>query len=157
MHKPNIEKGRRIYLKQCTNCKEYHRTTRVGKSICPLCKKTAFYPRVFYKNRKLALIRDGHTCQCCGGKVKNLVHHIDCNKMNNIVSNLITLCDQCHLSLHGRHTNKELRLGNIYKMFPKKFRWGIFGKRWDINDSESTPVKKVKKIKTKFINIKRNI
>lgn len=43
----------------------------------------------------------GNTCQCCGVKEENLkkslsVHHIDYNKKNTDISNLIPLCNRCH-------------------------------------------------------------
>lgn len=152
----------RTYLRSCGKCHEYHRTTKItGKFLCSFCKGKSSYPRVYYKNRRIALVRDNYTCQCCGTKNDINVHHIDCDKTNNSPSNLITLCDQCHHSLHGKYTHKELREANIYKLFPKKFRWGIFGKRPDngvdyVNKTLHSPPKKfagakVTKMKSKQI------
>lgn len=39
--------------------------------------------------------RDGHTCQVCG-EPGNHVHHIDYDKTNCSLDNLITLCRVCH-------------------------------------------------------------
>lgn len=144
--------ARRIYLRECAHCREVFRTPRYsGKFICSFCSHKSLYPRVFYKNRKVALARDENTCQCCGENEVKIVHHIDCNKKNNSPSNLITLCGQCHLSLHAKYSNKQLRDGNIYKMFPKKFRWGIFGKR---EDTGEVIVEKIRKKVSRFTNAK---
>jgi len=45
--------------------------------------------------------RDDNICQKCGEADLNLiVHHIDKNDSNNEFTNLITLCNNCHLDLH---------------------------------------------------------
>lgn len=65
------------------------------------------YPEEFNKNLKnLILINDNYTCQLCN-KTQNQqfkeinktlhVHHIDYNKKNNKVYNLISLCVACHM------------------------------------------------------------
>jgi hypothetical protein len=49
--------------------------------------------------------RDNHTCQNCNGKSDNeklCIHHIDENKSNNSSDNLISLCRECHMTIHGR-------------------------------------------------------
>lgn len=56
----------------------------------------------FNGNKLLVLERDNFTCQICDyvGKDKydtNIaIHHIDRNRNNNELENLITLCDKCH-------------------------------------------------------------
>lgn len=81
--------------------------------------------------------RDEMMCQCCGCVVKKnkkswpdtaCVHHIDVDKTNNSLSNLILMCEQCHLSLHGTYSKQILRVSNIYKLFSKDKRFGEFGK-----------------------------
>lgn len=44
------------------------------------------------------------------------------------MSNLITLCEQCHQSLHGKYDKKTLRRSNIYKLFSTDIKFGEFGK-----------------------------
>lgn len=66
--------------------------------------------------RLKALERDGHQCVSCGERTKRLlVHHLDwqgkrrgvsVKDWNNTLSNLQTLCDKCHNSLH-RHKSKD--------------------------------------------------
>ena len=61
--------------------------------------------------RKLALKHYGCTCQMCGitDKEKKLnVHHIDGNRLHNVIDNLIVVCTSCHGKLH-RGSTKEKR------------------------------------------------
>ena len=53
--------------------------------------------------RNLVRERDFFTCQLClkGGNSFH-VHHIDYNKKNNVMDNLITLCRNCHSKLHAK-------------------------------------------------------
>lgn len=48
--------------------------------------------------------RDNFTCQKCGATRSVSpglkVHHIDENRRNNALTNLITLCSECHSHLH---------------------------------------------------------
>ena len=47
--------------------------------------------------------RDNHTCRQCGLHQKEPllpVHHLDKNRDNNVISNLITVCSHCHGILH---------------------------------------------------------
>lgn len=117
----------RPYIVECSKCGVQRARHNRRKFICNNCLPEK-YPRVFYKNKKIVLQRDGHTCQCCGDTKNLIVHHIDCDIKNNSPSNLITLCIQCHSHLHKTYSNKELREGNIWKMFPKEITWGKFGK-----------------------------
>ena len=50
-------------------------------------------------------IRDNYTCQICKINQNKLnyklhVHHIDSDKLNNNLSNLISLCRSCHIKTH---------------------------------------------------------
>jgi hypothetical protein len=50
--------------------------------------------------------RDGNRCRSCGGdgsqyKMGLHVHHIDCDKTNNTINNLVTLCASCHTRVHS--------------------------------------------------------
>ena len=110
-----------------THCRRCVECAKIDHSIL-------FYPKVFYKNRKIIFDRDEYKCQCCGcqpdGQNTNklVCHHIDCDRQNNSPSNLITLCIQCHHSLHNKYTKYVLRRSNIYKLFSTDIRFGEFGK-----------------------------
>lgn len=63
------------------------------------------YPPEWPVARLLALVRDGFRCICGSdgavGKCKRPdVHHIDHDKSNCALTNLITLCKSCHGSVH---------------------------------------------------------
>jgi hypothetical protein len=114
---PNYRHGKCIE-NLCVDCGEIidHRATR-----CAICyfkqnvgpknssyihgRGNAPYPASFtFKLRETVRIRDNHTCQLCGKLQKNLfgnrrlsIHHIDYNKENNIIGNLISLCLKCHV------------------------------------------------------------
>jgi hypothetical protein len=85
---------------------------------CPACQrqrnnepaKQARSTRTYQLARAAAKQRDGHTCQRCGAvdwlfqptvndgrEYKKLeAHHIDGNPRNHALSNLTTLCADCH-------------------------------------------------------------
>jgi hypothetical protein len=46
--------------------------------------------------KKRVRFRDNHKCQFCGGTSKLTIHHIDYDKANCKLLNLITLCRSCH-------------------------------------------------------------
>ena len=58
----------------------------------------------FWNVREYVLFRDGHKCQCCKGKSKDIklnVHHIESRKTGgDAPNNLITLCSECHAKYH---------------------------------------------------------
>lgn len=80
----------------------------------PLINKYAYGPKWNKKFREEIRKIDNFTCQFCGCtekehiekyKIPLHVHHIDFNKFNNEISNLISLCYFCHAKTNG---NKEL-------------------------------------------------
>ena len=58
----------------------------------------------FWNVREYVLFRDGHKCQSCKGKSKDIklnVHHIESRKTGgDAPNNLITLCSECHAKYH---------------------------------------------------------
>jgi hypothetical protein len=57
-----------------------------------------------YQLKVEILGRDKNKCQHCYTRTKRRldIHHIDGNKLNNLLSNLITLCRSCHLKEHHK-------------------------------------------------------
>lgn len=55
------------------------------------------------RTRNEVLERDDHRCQDCGEDDVTLlgIHHIDENRENNSLQNLVTLCEGCHGDRHG--------------------------------------------------------
>lgn len=91
----NPSRMRECCSKKCMG--EYRRGDRNpawidGRSYVP-------YPFEFKVVRKQLVERDIFTCRHCGEKEngKRLhVHHIDHNKQNNRMENLMALCETCH-------------------------------------------------------------
>jgi len=59
------------------------------------------------EGREQIRYRDGYKCKICGVpeiecRRKLNVHHIDCNKENLRIENLISLCVSCHMKLHQK-------------------------------------------------------
>jgi len=40
------------------------------------------------------------TCRSCGSDTNLLIHHVDCDKRHNELSNFATMCRVCHSRLH---------------------------------------------------------
>lgn len=65
--------------------------------------------------RPAIIERDKNTCQICFWPDKKImVHHIDENNKNNIMDNLICLCNICHLVVERINRNKP----NLKHLFP---------------------------------------
>jgi len=75
------------------------------------------YPQEFNKQLKQSILeRDDCICQCpdCEHKTNLLdTHHIDYDKKNNSLDNLITLCRKCHAKTFGK--NKRLYWIEFYQ------------------------------------------
>jgi len=140
------------YRKTCQECGKTFFSSSPKRYKHKSCRKNSkLYPRTYYRNKKIVLERDNHKCQSCQTKKELTIHHIDCDYKNNSPSNLITLCKQCHISLHHKYTKQELRISNIYGLFAKKFKYGIFGKRAIWNENQEKTNGRIKKIPRFFI------
>lgn len=147
----------RPYIVKCKKCnREFYSSKSIIK-VCDSCKNKKSYGNTsWYRNKKIAMERDDNKCQCCGvdgtaRKLDKLIcHHIDCNPKNHTITNLITLCIQCHLSLHRKYSNYELRRNNIYKLFAKLANFGEFGKTLIYNPSKKIVKKQFYGKKRKF-------
>lgn len=58
--------------------------------------------------RKLMLAKGKPKCLYCGSTENIDVHHIDGNRRNNDIGNLVFLCKKCHIG--KAHKNKKLNL-----------------------------------------------
>lgn len=68
----------------------YHRNNKGLKD------KGGWYRQI----RNRIIQRDGGRCQKCGATKNLVIHHLDGDDNNNAFPNLITLCNECHLTLH---------------------------------------------------------
>lgn len=65
-------------------------------------KSFEIYPIEFTQIREAVLQRDHFRCAFCSSKNRVGVHHIDYDKHNNKIKNLITACGRCNSKLNGR-------------------------------------------------------
>ncbi len=73
----------------------------------------------FWNVREYVLWRDNHECQHCHGKSKDPVlnvHHIESRRTGgNSPSNLITLCETCHIAHHKGKIKLNIKRGSSYR------------------------------------------
>lgn len=76
------------------------------------------------KIREVILFRDNYSCKVCNNKESKLlcVHHIDLDKDNNCLENLVVLCASCHMALH-KGFNADYR---VFKMNDVELRFYNF-------------------------------
>lgn len=111
----------------CIDCLNKFKAKRKDTLRCPVCKKKHAsyktmlsrkkrYPEIemgvgsgnSYKNKHRALGIQTYRrakktkCEWCGSTNNLLVHHLDENRYNNNIDNLITLCKRCHQNLHTK-------------------------------------------------------
>lgn len=63
--------------------------------------------------RKEALSHYEKSCIKCGHTKKVIVHHIDENRKNNNLSNLMILCESCHVKIHKPPVIKKCNRCNV--------------------------------------------
>jgi len=64
-----------------------------------------YYHRPPPKVSRDSIIKAGRTfaiCEKCGSEKETQIHHKDRNPFNNEAANLVTLCRNCHLTMHKR-------------------------------------------------------
>jgi 5-methylcytosine-specific restriction endonuclease McrA len=70
------------------------------------------YSEIFNADLKKAIKnRDGWKCVNCGISRHQkilVIHHIDENKLNNSINNLVTLCGSCHSKTHWKTRKLEV-------------------------------------------------
>ena len=95
----NIEK----YYFQLAQYYQYQRTKELTKDFKP--KKGNYQNPRNTTARKKALARDNYKCRWinCRAVSTLQVHHIDRNRGNNKLSNLITYCRSHHIKAHRLH------------------------------------------------------
>lgn len=67
-------------------------------------KNKSRYPQIFRKISK-KMLKNG-VCNDCNTRNYLTVHHIDKNKYNNLITNLVVLCWDCHSKYHN-HMHKR--------------------------------------------------
>jgi len=60
--------------------------------------------RPAWQARQLCLMHDDNTCLLCGRET-NQIHHINGNRKDNRVKNLMAICRKCHIEIHKRSSS----------------------------------------------------
>jgi predicted phosphodiesterase/5-methylcytosine-specific restriction endonuclease McrA len=134
-----IERRKQISetLKKFYSNKENHPQWKGGVS-------TELYGELFNASLKeLVRTKYNRTCQICGKseielKVKLSIHHIDYNKQNNDLDNLIPLCVKCHTKTNSKRIYWERRLKNMIQRIEQNFEKIIL--MADIHLREDIPI-----------------
>jgi len=93
----------------------------------------SYSPNGYYATiKQLVLERDKYECQKCSAMDKLIAHHIDGDNHNNKLSNLITLCNRCHLALH-RPPTIDIDVKKIRESMPMTQRQ--FAKHLGVSES----------------------
>lgn len=109
---PRYKDGRCVKTKMCLDCgkKIGYRAKRCG-SCCKYQhlnynwnngnSKLPYSKNWTKKFKEIIRERDNNMCRSCGLENDLLIHHIDTNKLNSDLKNLITLCRSCHHKIHS--------------------------------------------------------
>lgn len=97
----NIIKKKSLYCKKCIQKHTFHKQISNKLYDKILETYTIFYKKEFYDyNLRTKIKKEQEVCPICLEKLKdlkrNVLHHIDYNKMNNDRFNLVFLCSSCH-------------------------------------------------------------
>lgn len=127
----NIEKP---YKRKCKECGCLFFAASNSWDFCHACRidrglvKQIRYSGHFNRLKKVVISRDNNQCQCCKRDYRLGVHHIDGDSHNNKLDNLITLCNQCHLSLHKKYdSNKKAKENLAQKIRAREFPKVMYG------------------------------
>ena len=81
----------------------------------------ALYPENWPDISRMVIESANRICKDCGRsdrthKVVLTTHHIDYNPANNLLTNLVCLCQGCHLRRHGRDLSEATRYNRVNKL-----------------------------------------
>lgn len=94
-----------VDIKNCKRCKHQWASRIEIPMTCPKCKS-------YLWNKQI----DGKCSICCRHFMSLIIHHIDGNHNNNLQSNIIQICVDCHQMIHNPSNegkNKRIRTRKI--------------------------------------------
>lgn len=100
--------------KECKHCESLFRTSPSKKQIfcSPACHAGYQLSKPITSFKNFSTVRQHFVtrgwikeCADCGIKETEIlgIHHIDCNRENNTMENLVVLCANCHSRRHNKH------------------------------------------------------
>ena len=88
----------------CLNCQKIFKVSPsrkdTSKFCCKKCKNEFLIKTKISLYRKIAFINLPKFCAKCFSNKSLIVHHLDKNRRNNQLNNLIILCRSCHYKIH---------------------------------------------------------
>lgn len=108
----------------CLDCANHYHSNRMYKEGNPNWQggisNLPYDSNFDKKTKKIVKLRDGGKCQLCLKEIKILaIHHIDYDKQNSSLDNLISLCERCH----GKtHYNRDYWKNYFRQLMIKKIR-----------------------------------
>ena len=72
-------------------------------------KPSGYREKIPYKTRIIVKDIYNNRCAYCYSTGKLQIHHLDRDPSNNVISNLILLCPECHSEQHPAQKRKMLR------------------------------------------------
>lgn len=109
-HQGQREKGKTLY--KCHHCeKEFRDSASTKRKYCSKAcvnkgRKVEWNPVFSTVRKKMIKMGKVEKCEKCGyNEVPNIlgVHHIDKNRNNNSIENLMVVCPNCHSLIHHKH------------------------------------------------------
>lgn len=85
--------------------------SKISKKRPPICLECIELWQTYTKRQQGAIRKYGintinldfSKCNICGFVYLVDIHHIDFNKKNNELTNLVCLCPNCHMLIHHKH------------------------------------------------------
>lgn len=71
---------------------------------------------VTYKIRQKILEKFNNKCILCGSTEELHVHHVDKNRKNNNLNNLLLVCEGCHFRFHGKLKVDKSNEGKVIEL-----------------------------------------
>lgn len=136
--KINYRKGRKKSLEQRKRCSNTRKKLYKEGKIKPWNKGIGIgsgYTSEFHQIKDKIYLFYGRICNLCGSNKHLCIHHIDYNKKNNQLHNLIPLCTHCHGRTNGHrdHWYNIFVLGLYQK--PKEYI-EYLDKTLDLNEED---------------------
>jgi 5-methylcytosine-specific restriction endonuclease McrA len=92
-------------------CIEPHCPNLTLRTRCPLHEQERKRKPSWKTTRQQVLARDGFACRRCGSNEGLQVDHVDEDRTNDSLENLLTLCTNCHARKHGKKAKTGLPRG----------------------------------------------